>query len=61
MTKLIHFFHVIKIVVEDYSFKFFNIVITIVTNTDFMLKAKTVVNNYDFEIVLNDENRSHQL
>ena len=61
MTKLIHFFHVIKIIVEDYSFTFFNIVKTIVTNTDFMLKAKTVVNNYDFEIVLNDENRSHQL
>ena len=54
MSKLIHFFHVIKIVVEDYSFKFFKIVKTIVTKTSFMLKVKTVVNDYDFEKCLNN-------
>ena len=48
------FFHVIKIVVEDYSFKFFKIVKTIVTNTGFVLKVKTVSNDYDFENFLND-------
>ena len=54
MSKLIHFFHVIKLVVEDYSFKFFKIVKTIVTNTGFLLKVKIIVNDYDFEKKLTD-------
>ena len=54
MIKLIHFFHVIKIIVEDYSFKFLKIVKIIVTNTGFLLKVKTIVNDYDFEKNLTD-------
>ena len=54
MSKLIHFFHVIKIIVKDYSFKIFKIVKTIVTNIGFLLKVKILDNDYDFEKILTD-------
>ena len=46
------FYHVIKS--DDYDLKFFKIDKTIVTNTRFRLKVKTVVDDYDFENFEND-------
>ena len=46
------FYHVIKS--DDYDLKNFKIDKTIVTNTGFRLKVKTVVDDYDFENFEND-------
>ena len=57
MPKPMPYFHVIKILVDDYGFKIFIRVKTVVmTNYGFRLKVKIVVGDYKFN---HFQNRSH--
>ena len=52
-------YHVTKIIINDYDFKFFKLVKIIVTNYSFKLKVKIIVGHYGFNQLIFFQNRSH--